>query len=252
LRQPVGGQATGSGRFIRGQRVRAARELIAQGRVVEQPNTPCEERWQGAQICTILPQNPGLPLVRAEQNDDRAFTGALTLLPVGRERGAPHRHGALEPILAGTTAGEDDQAAHGLGRQLRAPGAFPVQINLALLGERDAVDELGNRAPRPEARRGEHLPEQVGIGHSPRERDGGLHGGRLSALNLAFLRHRRSPRRNRLLWIPLPEAWRSTSPSTRRSRPRWSGSCRAWDSNARRAPCRAWPNRAILFAASRR
>src|SRR5262245_3791417 len=37
------------------------------------------------------------------------------------------RHtGALEPILAGTTAGEDDQAAHGLGRQLRAPGAFSL------------------------------------------------------------------------------------------------------------------------------
>src|SRR5262249_23770847 len=126
------------------------------------------------QARAVLPQDSGLPLVGAEQNDDGALTGGLIPPPVGAERAAPHRNGALEPVLAGAAASQDDQAAHRAGRQLRAAGALLEQIDLALLSQRDAVDQLGNRAPGPEARRGEDLAEQGRVGHGPGQRDGGL------------------------------------------------------------------------------
>src|SRR5262249_2341549 len=125
------------------------------------------------QARAVLPQDSGLPLVGAEQDDDSAFTGGLIPPPVGAERAAPHRNGALEPVLAGAAASQDDQAAHRAGRQLRAAGALLEQIDLALLSQRDAVDQLGNRAPGPEARRGEDLAEQGRVGHGPGQRDGG-------------------------------------------------------------------------------
>jgi hypothetical protein len=97
------------------------------------------------------------------------------LAPVGAERGPPGGSGGLESILAGTSAGQHDQAPHRLSRQLRAAGALLEKFDLARLSQRDAVDQLRHDVPSPEALAMQHLAEQGRISQGAGERDIGRH-----------------------------------------------------------------------------
>jgi hypothetical protein len=122
---------------------------------------------------TVAAQDRGLLLVGPQQDDDGAFASALMLPPIGTQRGAPHRDGREEPVLASAAAGQQDQptylAPH-FARRLEA-GTIPEEIDLALLGERQAVDQLRNDAPRPKAGAAERAAEQLRVRQRLRERD---------------------------------------------------------------------------------
>src|SRR5271166_5090909 len=112
----------------------------------------------------VVAQDAGLLLISTEQDAHRAFAGRLILAPIGAERGAPHRNGAEETVLAGATASEEDQAAQLVALSILAAGALLKQLDLTLLAQRLAINQLGNYTPCPEARAGKCLTKQLRLG----------------------------------------------------------------------------------------
>ena len=117
--------------------------------------------------------------VGTEQQHDRLLAGRNVLAPIGTKRGPPNGDGRQEAILASPTSSEQDQAPHvaaGLSA-VAAAGALLEQLDLARLGQRQAVDDLRDHLPRPETQRFEGAAEQLAVGHRLAERDGGRHHG---------------------------------------------------------------------------
>jgi hypothetical protein len=55
-----------------------------------------------------------------------------------------------EPVLAGSSASEQDQPAHWLDKELGAPSALHKQFNFARFGQSDSINDFAQRPPRPE------------------------------------------------------------------------------------------------------
>jgi hypothetical protein len=101
------------------------------------------------------------------------LTGADVLAPVLSQCRSPHPDCGKETILSTASANEQQHSTH---RTMRLPivgtaGAFLEQRNFARLGERDAVEQLGDDHPCPEALICERVAEPVGIGDRSGERD---------------------------------------------------------------------------------
>jgi len=116
------------------------------------------------QALTVSPQDRSLLLVGAEQDNHRLFAGRKIFAPIGAGRGAPNCDGTHEAVFATAPADQQDEAAQCLrargGEKLGATGALPKEIDLALLGQRKAVNQLGQCSPGLETRCGEGLAEQ--------------------------------------------------------------------------------------------
>src|SRR6185312_14017386 len=110
-------------------------------------------------------QNRSLLAIGTEQDADRTFACGLIATPIRGQRRTPRCHGAKEAILTGAPSRQDQNPAGWSIWQFGAAGALSIEFDFELLGERYAVDQLGQYAPGPETLGGEHPTKQSFVGH---------------------------------------------------------------------------------------